>query len=72
MLPAGTHLDLTGWTVVYEDTDGAILVRGPVEVDRPITGHERTQLVAGVEPLAGGQAVERIARDDAAISSVLR
>ena len=27
VLPAGTNLDLTGWTVVYEDTDGAILVR---------------------------------------------
>ena len=27
VLPAGTDLDLTGWTVVYEDADGAILAR---------------------------------------------
>ncbi len=29
-LPAGTSLDLTGWTQVYEDADGVILARDPV------------------------------------------
>jgi hypothetical protein len=28
-LPAGTDLHLTGWTVAYEDADGAILARTP-------------------------------------------
>ena len=35
VLPAGTDLQLTGWTIVYEDAEGTILTRTPGQINPP-------------------------------------